>query len=656
MAEQGRKIAVIKRVPSRGLMSSLARDVRGNTLVMMAMFLIPLTGLVGSAVDISRLYVVKARLQQACDTGVLAGRKGMTTTNATLDPDAVTQANSFFFNNFKKSVPASSDGKTPAVAGFMNTSAVTFTPVKTSDSQVAGTASASVPMTISQMFGTSAVTLNVTCQARYDVADTDILFVLDTTGSMACLPGGPDSCGTGTYTYVRPSTSGGVPGYAGSTAVATKELKSGGTNVSRIEALRQAVLNFYDTFAANADASTIVRYGFVTYSSSTNVGQAILDKSSSYLVGSNGSNDTPSYQSRHVYDDYTISTSDSITNNKSQSACTSTPVRTPAVARTYAPSTGTATNVYYYWKTTTSNYSTSSYCVTRTDTLGPKWEYKKLQLNISPLISGSTTMLDPTKVTGDTLQWYGCIETPVDVPGQLNFAQTSLPSELNPDLKPSANTRWWPHLQDVEYERGGTATSYTNGDAGGTDMGTGSYLTNGAVACGKPAKRLGVMAKADITNYLYATDFVAEGGTYHDIGMIWGSRLIAPNGPWGDDTKATGVRPQPNRVIIFMTDGVMSPSANSYSMYGYENYDQRVAKGDTGNLDDYHNARFLAACAAAKARGINVWTVAIAASASTQLQTCATTTTQALYTKTGSGLSTAFASIAQHLAMLRITK
>jgi hypothetical protein len=38
------------------------------------------------------------------------------------------------------------------------------------------------------------------------------------------------------------------------------------------------------------------------------------------------------------------------------------------------------------------------------------------------------------------------------------------------------------------------------------------------------------------------------------------------------------------------------------------------------------------------------------------MQTCATTSNQALYTTSGTGLSAAFTSIAQHLAMLRITK
>ena len=61
----------------RGFMSALARDVRGNTLAIMAAALIPLAGLVGGGIDISRMYITKTRLQHACDAGALAGRKAM---------------------------------------------------------------------------------------------------------------------------------------------------------------------------------------------------------------------------------------------------------------------------------------------------------------------------------------------------------------------------------------------------------------------------------------------------------------------------------------------------------------------------------------------------------------------------------------------------
>jgi Flp pilus assembly protein TadG len=626
----------------KGFLTRLARDRRGNTLAMMAAFLVPLLGLAGSAVDVARLYVAKTRLQQACDAGVLAGRKFMTTTASTLDPTAVTQAQNFFGNNYK--------------TGWLGTTGTVFTPVKTADGQVAGTAAVTVPMTVMKIFAVPASTINVTCQARYDVADTDVMFVLDTTGSMACLPGGADTCGTGTYSYTRPSASGGVPGYAGSTGYAVRELTSGGNNVSRIEALRKAVLSFYDEFAANADPATNVRYGFVTYSSAVNVGQAILDMSPNYMVGSSGSADQPWYQSRHVVADYTISTSDS-RNNKAQADCTAAAVRSPSTPLTYNPSTSTATSSYDVWRTQGNSNSNSYFCYTRTDTLGPRWEYTKLQWDISPLLNGAASITDPTAVDGSKTQWLGCVETPVDNPGQTSFSTANLPSELDPDAKPSGSTRWWPHMQDIEYWRTKTL-DYTNGDDNNNrpSLGSSSLQQSGYAPCGKPVKRLGVMARADVYNYLYATDFVPQGGTYHDTGMIWGSRLISPSGAWAADTAAWPSRNPPNRVIVFLTDGVMSPNSNSYSMYGYEDYDKRVANGNTSNLTSYHNYRFLAACAAAKARNVDIWTVAIASSTSTPLQTCATTTNQALFTTSGTGLSAAFTSIAQHLAMLRITQ
>ncbi|MFA6124252.1 MAG: TadE/TadG family type IV pilus assembly protein [Sphingomonas sp.] len=655
----------ITKATPRGFLSALARDVRGNTLAMMAMFLIPLSGLVGSAVDISRLYVVKARLQQACDAGALAGRKFMVDPGPNLDANATTQAQNFFANNFKK------DNPTAGTLGFMNSSAVIFTPTRTTDNQVAGAASASVPMTITKMFGTSAITINVGCQARFDVADTDIMFVLDTTGSMACLPGGSDSCGTGTYTYTRPSGSGGVSGYAGTTAAATNELMSGGSNVSRIEALRKAVLSFYDTFATNADPSTKVRYGFVTYTSGVNAGQAILDMSSNYLVGSGGSTDTAKYQSRHIYSDAVLSFTETA-NNKTQANCTAPAVRVPSTALTYNPSSGTATNTYDEWVATSSKNSTKI-CKTRVDTLVPKWEYKQLTFDVSSLLTGAT-ITDPTKVQGQTTSWIGCVETKVDNPGASSFTVTNLPSELNPDLIPakgaggSSDTRWWPHLQDLEYARNnwnGTATDYSNGDdpSNNPNYGVDPKVSNnttlrngGYVTCGKPVKRLGVMTRAEVSSYLYATDFVPMGGTYHDTGMIWGTRLISPTGPWANDTAAWPNRNAPNRVIIFLTDGAMAPSTQIYGMYGVEAFDQRVAGTTGSNLTDLHNARFLAECAAAKARNIDVWTVSIAPSANTQLTSCATTSAQALATTDGGGLSTAFANIARRLALLRLTR
>ena len=159
-------------VETMGFLSRLRRDVRGNTLAFMAALLVPLAALSGSAIDVARMYAVKTRLQQACDAGALAGRKSMSAAGD-LDTSATGPAQSFFKNNFQ--------------SGWFKTSSVSFTLSKTSENQVAGSATATVPMAVMGMFGMGARTVNVTCEARYDVADADIVFVLDTTGSMACL-------------------------------------------------------------------------------------------------------------------------------------------------------------------------------------------------------------------------------------------------------------------------------------------------------------------------------------------------------------------------------------------------------------------------------------------------------------------------------------
>ncbi|MEH3157454.1 MAG: hypothetical protein PGN08_00190, partial [Sphingomonas taxi] len=106
--------------------------------------------------------------------------------------------------------------------------------------------------------------------------------------------------------------------------------------------------------------------------------------------------------------------------------------------------------------------------------------------------------------------------------------------------------------------------------------------------------------------------------------MIWGTRMLstkgifaADNGPWPGHNAT-------NKVIVFLTDGDMSPTLVTYGAYGNEFYDRRVTNGDYANQTNYHNARFLAECTAAKQRNISVWTVSIDTAANSQLTQCAT--------------------------------
>jgi hypothetical protein len=578
--------------------------------------MIPLAALSGSAIDMARIYVVKVRLQQACDAGVLAGRKFMVDDgDTTLDANADTQAKAFFANNFR--------------TGWFSTKDVSFTPTKTSDSQVEGNAAATVPMTLMRMFGKDDVAVSVDCQARYDVADADIMFVLDTTGSMACSPTDP-GCGAASKTYTRND---------GTTGYYTVE-ESG----SKIAGLRSAVMSFYDTVAANVDPGTQIRYGFVTYSSTVNVGYLLPQAD---LVST-----TWKYQTRHMIG---VSDSGSATrlntyNSITSATCDTYKTPAPTVATANWSSDGTASYQTVSWSADRRN-STTGTCTVSRQTVKPQWRYEQYPLNISQYVTGAT-VTDPTKVGGSTSKWQGCIEER-DTDVASSFDANDLPPDLDPDLKPADDsTRWRPMWPDATYNRGSATSATSVGDSSSYSMVSASQ---GYVSCGMPALRLATMTRDQVNDYVYNNDFRALGGTYHDVGMIWGTRLISPTGIFAADTAARAGHVEPNRYIVFMTDGDMAPNTSIYGLYGMERYDQRVTGGNTSKDTDYHNARFVAECQAAKNRNIKVFVVGFGQTLTSELTACASPG-QAYYASDNASLTAAFKKIANQVAMLRLSQ
>lgn len=617
----------------------------------MAAALIPITAFAGSAVDMGRLYVVKSRLQQACDAGVLAGRKFMKSDGSnTLDANATQRAQDFFKNNFQ--------------AGWVSTTDPKFTPVKTDDQQVSGTASVIVPMTITKIMNAGSQTVNVACKARYDIADTDIIFVLDTTGSMACRPEDTEAqCNTyvgnnPAVAYTRPSDSYAMPGYSAQTGFGIPETSSG--NGSRIKALRQAVKDFYATVASSVDSSTRIRYGFVSYTSVVNAGKAIYGVNPAYLIG-NSAGETANYQTRIVTGEYLINTSSTPQgNNKSEQGCNSSapaPVRDPARTSgnpyTFKASSGQATVTSQEWN---SYYG----CSTVVRTYVPQWTYGQYPQDVSAYIRGST-ILDPTRVDGATSAWDGCIEERQTQAGTTSFYSTSY--DLDPSLIPSSNiaTRWKPTWPDVTYARWNYGSIASQTPANGAtptipNLESDERRKLGYYSCGKPIRTLSEMSAQDVARYVDAADFKPLGGTYHDTGMIWGVRLLAPDGIFAASNTGRTGQPSPKKIIVFLTDGDMAPNQNVYGQYGTEYYERRVSGGNFTALKDFHNARFLYECDQAAKLKIDVWTVAIGPDTTDQLTQCASNEGQALYTTTGSGLSSLFQKIAKQVAMLRLDK
>jgi hypothetical protein len=308
---------------------------------------------------------------------------------------------------------------------------------------------------------------------------------------------------------------------------------------------------------------------------------------------------------------------------------------------------------------------------------------------VSKFVTG-VSVDDPSKVTSATSKWQGCLEER-QTTASSSFDASNLPPDLDPDLAPTASvnssgypdssdTRWRPMWPDVVYYRGtSTSVAYSGtsttpyGDYAPTsnDGATKTYtnlipnvspvwdqnIRSGYVSCGKPAQRLATMSRQQVSDYVNAVDFKPQGGTYHDTGMIWGTRLISPTGIFSADTTAWPGHQAPNRYIVFMTDGEMSPTATVYGMYGMETYDKRVTGSNYSTTNDlnYHNARFVAECQAAKNRNITVFVVGFGQTLNSQLTACASPG-QAYYASDNASLSTAFKQIANQVAQLRISK
>ena len=193
---------------------SLISDQRGNAFMLTAAAIVPVIGIVGSAVDIGRAYMTQLRLQQACDAGVLAGRRAMG--GASYSEAAQSEANKMFNFNFPEAKYGAS--------GILFSSEA-----EESGSDVSGQASAVLPTELMFMFGKDQFRLSANCTAKLEISNVDVMMVLDVTGSMA--------------------------------------QTNSGDSVDRITALKDATMDFFDTLTTADIGDGRLRFGVVPYSS-----------------------------------------------------------------------------------------------------------------------------------------------------------------------------------------------------------------------------------------------------------------------------------------------------------------------------------------------------------------------------------------------------
>ena len=171
------------------------------------------------------------------------------------------------------------------------------------------------------------------------------------------------------------------------------------------------------------------------------------------------------------------------------------------------------------------------------------------------------------------------------------------------------------------------------------------------------------MTRTEMQNYVNALTPV--GGTYHDIGMIWGARFVSRGGIFAADNPSVYNDRPVNRYVIFMTDGLMDPDSPSYVAYGVEQLDRRIVggtyntsvpHGSGSDLELRHTTRFRMACNAAKQGQSSVWTIAFGLSAPQPLKDCASNDDQWATSANSAELIAKFKEIGKNIGALRLSK
>ena len=724
-----------------GFLARIRKDESGNVIAIMAAAIFPAIGIIGGGVDMSRLYLTRTSLQAACDAGSLMGRRTMgSSTWAANDDRANERAEQLFDTNFANGAYGSEN----LTRSFSE-----------SGGTVTGRASVEVPMAMMSVFGIEQKEISVTCTAEMRIPASDIMFVLDTTGSMNC-PEDGSSCS----------------GYSSTEAPNAK-----------IKGLRKAASCFYEALAkqnvpivtpedcdeeaepVGATSDVRLRFGFVPYAVNVNVGKLlplnfIADQWTyqSREATFEAQTDPNAYDANYGTEGPIVQTttvpqtapgntgwSNQSTNlnhpngqqysylyqraNSGTSCVTGIPqVPNPtATGNLVANGQSPATPVYpessvtkYYYRTNTGSTFQYQYIATQTGNgnnrkfycqlqrrtvdqtstrinysstvpitwaYNPsflRWTYKPTTFNVSGLKdttnngwNSAVNLPIGNSGTNRSVTWNGCIEErqtarindgdPSDNWDPIPEDALDMDIELAPDPANPA-TLWGPMLAGALYTRdiqniGNTTNTFqttSNSTSNWHSFNGNNYDTDTVSEnCPSEAQLYQEMGGTAFSNYM--SGLQTGGNTYHDIGLLWGARLMAPNGIFSALTSDTDTWVE--RHMVFMTDGDTVASNVNYAAHGLHWWDRRQNSGASAPSNDWLvaniNARTQAICDWVKNENITLWVVAFGAGISNDtkenLENCAT---EGRYFEADdtAGLVNKFKTIANQISALRLTQ
>ncbi|WP_422059793.1 pilus assembly protein TadG-related protein [Sphingopyxis sp.] len=635
--------------------SNLIRDQRGNAMMLTAAMIVPIVGFAGSGIDIGRAYMAQLRLQQACDAGVLAGRRSMA--GGAYTTEAKSEASKMFSVNYASDAYGSTG--------------VTFNSVAQGTADVNGTATARLPSTVMRVFSFEGFDLSVNCTAKLEISNADIMMVLDVTGSM--------------------------------------DTVNSGDSVSRIEALKSASVAFFDTLTTADLGDGRLRFGVVPYSGTVNVGSILYAANPAWIADK-----APTPSRTPHFDNWSTGTSvdgavsgttypgtavsgsswstySNLSSGITQANCTVAAQGAGGTASKSGSPTSTQTSQYidgsgnritksdvkqdwtykkyeYQWSSGSSRCQRRQrdylYTETNPSTLTQvpafsHFTYQNRDLDVAAGKDGTgLTFSTGTKGVNETWSWGGCIIERATKPFSSTQTAPSTAYDMNIDLVPTADeaTQWRMFLSDFAYSRNSTADTDSTSTSNVNSFGDNATGGSDIAACPPAAMKLTTMTKNDRTTFSnYIGLLKAQGYTYHDVGMVWGARLLSPDGLFASEN-ATAPNNRPiARHIVFMTDGEPTAPRSNFSFQSQEQSTGRIGATSDTDAVNRHVNRFLQICEAIKAKNVTIWVVGFGTSITTPLKTCATP--GKTYSAANSAqLNENFQAIARQISKLRLSQ
>jgi Flp pilus assembly protein TadG len=673
---------------------SFLADTSANTLAITAAAIIPMIAMIGGAVDLSRIYLVESRMQSACDAGALAARRSMIGLNWTSASNQV--ALNYFNSNFPQGKYATGS---LAVEYSANNSGV-----------VRGEANVSVPMTLMSFFDIENKDVVVSCTADLNLPNTDVMMVLDTTLSM----NDPNP----------------------------------GDSIRRIDALTNAVTSFYNTLEAAKPEGARIRYGFVPYSQTVNVGMLLnRDWIQDYGVyDSRRPDGTHTWQSPGSPPSSTVTQTSTVfvsgTNNTrpryqapSENCPTSLPRENWSDVFSSWSNWDPSATALPRSRTRTRTRNGTEYSIARdangncwitprdfvqfverqTETVrentsggsGPStntarhWVYEPIEYDLrsmkgtgsgsAPVSGGSFLAPVNDNQTNRTIRWpdgdRACIEERATRRTNETFLTPRYDMEV--DLIPNPSdpaTQWKPYLPAVVYARNvGSGSRETEQRVSSNPLTNGQWIFSQLAptqtrlmnlqstfnffnpfggnfgvyegACPSPARKLDQITLPQLQAYM--TSLRPQGYTYHEIGMLWGLRLMSREGLFGSEHRVADAGGAVQRHMIFMVDGQKDTRPFTYSAWGIAAVSRR--RTPTGSFpsrameDAVSENRLAELCEVAKNnKNITLWVIAFGTDLDDLLTDCASPG-RAFEARNAAELTATFAQIATQLAELRLT-